>query len=71
MDATATESAKPKPTPVVEAPKPVFSKPKDEVDIVSFVEEEESKAVEEPKKRESKKADAPQDLGSLLDEWED
>ena len=41
---------------------------------MAFVQEEESNApVEEPKKRETKKAteSAPTDLESLLEEWED
>lgn len=81
MDPAAMDlTTKAAPAPKVEAQaapapaRPAFSKPKEEVDIVAFVQEEESNApVEEPKKRETKKAteSAPTDLESLLEEWED
>lgn len=53
------------------APKPApRAKPKEEVDIVQFVAEAEA---EEPKKRETKKAEsvAPKDIEDLIDEWDD
>lgn len=76
MDLTTKAEPAPKAAPqAAPAPtRPAFSKPKEEVDIVAFVQEEESNApVEEPKKRETKKAteSAPTDLESLLEEWED
>jgi len=60
-----------KPTQGAAVPTPAArTKPKDEVDIVQFVNEAEAA---EPKKRETKKAEsaAPKDIEELLDEWDD
>lgn len=72
----AQEVVRERPAPIA-APQPKPAAPRatrasEEIDIVSFVEEEEKATVAEPVKRETKKtqADSP-DLASLLDEWED
>lgn len=73
--ASAKQATAPAPqaAPAPAQPRPAYSKPKEEVDIVAFVQEEEANVpVEEPKKREVKKtADTPSNLESLLEEWED
>ena len=74
MDLGSKTDAPAKEAPKQVASRPAFSsKPKEEVDIVQFVAEEEAAAAKEPVKRESKKAAeaVPVELESLLQEWED
>ena len=74
MDLGGKPTAPAKEEPKQVASRPAFSsKPKEEVDIVQFVAEEEAAVAQEPVKRESKKAveAAPVELESLLQEWED
>ena len=74
MDLGSKPTAPAKEEPKQVASRPAFSsKPKEEVDIVQFVAEEEAAVSKEPVKRESKKAveAVPVELESLLQEWED